>query len=616
MNPKLLHSSSIVVSLVATLTLFGCGGGGGGTATMTPDAASPVMTPDPASPVMMPEEAAPTLAELLENPDSQFTPVATGTRTIRTTDPRTVEPANDVRMTSVSGYGPDGFHVTYVQGGNEYAVHFMPRAANEADCDGCYSTETDDGGQFWFWSEQLQALDRSQSPRYRYADVSDAGFDPGQDESYRLFLVYGSPTEAADLPTGTAEYFGRMYSRSQLTDDPRNSGRLDFSGSVRITAKFDASTLNGRIYRIDVRRYDQDGTRGSWERLPESNYFALDNGQITDGQFTADLTGMDPDQNALDDSVRGFEGNVLGEFYGPAADELGAAIEAESQAHDRVLLGRFRARQLNPSVPEGDASLLSVAVERDYVGSTSQLTDSAEVTDIESDRAGGFYVTYGVDGVDHRVHLEASDYASDPRFNVYANEGRHSPYAFWYYTNSFFGFREFSYFNVYGWSVNKYADDDPTMGENAKSGFSVYGVPTETSDLPTGTASYAGRVWTEGWSTGSPERDDASVSRGSLELMANFGSGTIGGMLDNFEYRAPGQSSYVDIDSPVLIQNGAITNNEFTADLVGQRDAAGFEGDMTGQFFGPGAAEVGGVLTGTNTTLNTVVQGAFGGTKQ
>ena len=189
MNPNLLHSSSIVVSLVATLTLFGCGGGGGGTATMMPNAASPVMMPDDDSTAMMPEEAAPTLAELLENPDSQFTPVATGTRTIWTTDPPSVEPANDVRMTSVSGYGPDGFHVTYVQGGNEYAVHFMPRDASEADCDGCYFTETEDGSRFYFWSEQLQALDRSQSPRYRYVDEIDANFDPRQGESYKVFLV-------------------------------------------------------------------------------------------------------------------------------------------------------------------------------------------------------------------------------------------------------------------------------------------------------------------------------------------------------------------------------------------------------------------------------------------
>ena len=37
---------------------------------------------------------------------------------------------------------------------------------------------------------------------------------------------------------------------------------------------------------------------------------------------------------------------------------------------------------------------------------------------------------------------------------------------------------------------------------------------------------------------------------------------------------------------------------------------------MTGQFFGPAAAEVGGVLQGTRTGDNSVVYGYFGGTKQ
>ena len=56
--------------------------------------------------------------------------------------------------------------------------------------------------------------------------------------------------------------------------------------------------------------------------------------------------------------------------------------------------------------------------------------------------------------------------------------------------------------------------------------------------------------------------------------------------------------------------------NQLTADLTGQQSQAGFTGDMTGQFFGPAAAEVGGILEGTNTGDSSVVHGYFGGTQQ
>ena len=39
----------------------------------------------------------------------------------------------------------------------------------------------------------------------------------------------------------------------------------------------------------------------------------------------------------MDSTVLGYEGNVLGEFYGPAAEEVGAVLNASRS--DRVLYG-------------------------------------------------------------------------------------------------------------------------------------------------------------------------------------------------------------------------------------------------------------------------------------
>ena len=98
-------------------------------------------------------------------------------------------------------------------------------------------------------------------------------------------------------------------------------------------------------------------------------------------------------------------------------------------------------------------------------------------------------------------------------------------------------------------------------------------------------------------------------------LDADFGASTLSAMFDQIEMKAAGQSSYAPADPGyhINISNGMISNNQFTADMA---SSAGFQGDLTGHFHGPAAAEVGGTFKGTNSTSNTVSQGYFGGTKQ
>ena len=89
-------------------------------------------------------------------------------------------------------------------------------------------------------------------------------------------------------------------------------------------------------------------TRVSW---PTSS-FSITNGQInSDGQFTATLTGMDDDSDVpLNESVRGFMGEIVGRFFGPNAEELGGAVNASRDVtgadDDRSLYGYIAVRQL------------------------------------------------------------------------------------------------------------------------------------------------------------------------------------------------------------------------------------------------------------------------------
>ena len=64
----------------------------------------------------------------------------------------------------------------------------------------------------------------------------------------------------------------------------------------------------------------------------------------------------------------------------------------------------------------------------------------------------------------------------------------------------------------------------------------------------------------------------------------------------------------------MTISGGSIADSTFTADLTGTGDEdSRYEGDVSGQFFGPAAEEVGGVLEATHTGDSTILTGWFGG---
>ena len=117
--------------------------------------------------------------------------------------------------------------------------------------------------------------------------------------------------------------------------------RYSVSGDLNLMADFDAGSLEGTMSDIRTRPH-----RGSWSPLPDTTSFEIGNGQIAGGQFTADLTGADTNSAAaLDDTLRGYEGSVLGEFYGPAAEEVGGVFTATRDADQRVLYGALHGQK-------------------------------------------------------------------------------------------------------------------------------------------------------------------------------------------------------------------------------------------------------------------------------
>ena len=66
-----------------------------------------------------------------------------------------------------------------------------------------------------------------------------------------------------------------------------------------------------------------------------------------EGRFTADWEGRDSGETPLEDSVRGFTGTMLGEFYGPAGEEVGGVLrghrDATASTPEQILNGFFSA---------------------------------------------------------------------------------------------------------------------------------------------------------------------------------------------------------------------------------------------------------------------------------
>ena len=221
-----------------------------------------------------------------------------------------------------------GVVITYVVGGEERQVHFT-----EADeVYGYYLQETDNSGRD-------MSIGGSQYEYLRTASFSS--WEPNG-ENIRSNATFGTRTESANLPTGTATYMGDMSAQTRNQRFHQTNRRNLLAGDLTLTARFDESTIDGTIDSLSIRRYGED----DYSPMSETTHFAIENGVIDDGQFTASISGVDTDAAApLADSVRGFEGGVIGEFYGPAAEEVGGNLNASRDEDLRVMWGNFQGRK-------------------------------------------------------------------------------------------------------------------------------------------------------------------------------------------------------------------------------------------------------------------------------
>ena len=564
----------------------------------------------------------PTLAEVYSDsaPDQPFSVVSASVRRNYTADTTSVPVPDDMELSVslVRRNTGGGYDITYLKDGVEKTVKFLPEHCDEVE-ESCEIS----GHLFWTRLTPVQGggqLGLTTLMEYfsvghlsTYGTTSD-----GSNIQQRQMFVFGVETPATAVPTqGVAVYHdGRFSADAYRQNSSSGDFRQQYSGSMQIVANFDMSSLNGRIFSV---RGSEPGSRDrvSW---PTSS-FSITNGQISDGQFTATLTGMDDsDPNVpLNESVRGFMGEIVGRFFGPNADELGGAVNASRDVpgtdDDRSLYGYIAVRQLAPSKTLGSAGLLA-GNRRDFTAMTAELQEDDGMATVER-IANGWSVSVGGRTVELR---DDPDYGSVPRFSrTYFRSLRDGVAYFWRHADGNWRNPEFSHFDVKGWS---FAEQDP-QGDfpSATYNYIVHGDRTPDSAMPTsGTATYDGPMKAVELPTdeGIPDiNSTGTFYRGDVTLMADFATSDVAGNFTNLQRSQPGSGGpYAPVPGDVTF-NAGINGNGMTADnLTGTETLAGYQnGNVRGAFFGPSAEEAAGVFDAHDQTGNKILSGWFGTTK-
>ena len=652
MRPDSKQYPALLMTAVLAAAISGCGGGGStktDTGSGMPLDPAEGLTRSSAAPANS-SVATDTLAALLPDAANQFAPLTTS---IERDFGASTTTTSEAYVKTIASDGDNGFHVTFVVGGEEQSVHFEEGDYNSANYG--YFKEVD-GVEYWLGSltDSYHGAEKNRgTPRYSYVDLAwsyvyhededDAEDEGAADQSS---LAYGARTDAAALPSGSASYTGVATANTYLESDPSSSHQERIRGTLRLAANFDDSTLDGMILEIRKRTRDASGSWNAWSSLSDTTRFEIADGRIVDGQFTATLTGTDSNAAAApQDTVSGYEGGILGEFYGPAAEEVGGVLNASSD--DRVMLGAFAGKQTDPNaapptglhrnmeapvyassasdtfddvIDQGTRfSPLTSALRNDHVEVNSALDDDTYVEQVwlegDFDNGGSFNIAYVVHGQEQIAEFEAADY--DPQ-NDFEKEIEGGGQWLWSVTGAFCCDSGYSYLDVYGFG-------QWIAGLSYRT-YATVGVRTDPANMPTGSATYAGRIRADAYKQDNPSNDFRYSVNGDLNLSADFDAGTLDGNVSGIRTRPQGGSwSPLAETTSFEIGNGQIAGGQFTADLTGAdtNSAAalddslrGYEGNVLGEFYGPAAEEVGGVFTATRDADQRVLYGALHGQKQ
>lgn len=240
---------------------------------------------------------------------------------------------NALSILSVRSDGNYGMHVTYSDGSeNRFELHLPATSLQENGSLFVKRQQSDEFG-YGIWAQSSTPFAAQNYGGHDGYVSFLGGFGPS---GQLMFSAYGVETPAAGLPSGTATYSGVGYAYmfdNSVGNVSSARGRTAISFTSNLEVDFADNSLTGRL---DATRIRLPGTANFISY--SGTGFDVTNGAIVDGQLTASLTGTDSDSNRpAADSLRGYSGNAVGAFYGPAADEAAAVFSASRDS--RVMMG-------------------------------------------------------------------------------------------------------------------------------------------------------------------------------------------------------------------------------------------------------------------------------------
>ena len=266
-----------------------------------------------------------------------FSPLSVHVRRDYAEDARGVSSPKDARayIESIVRTSTGKILVSYVVGGERASIDFETREL--ASYDSIFGDTTHDNHVY---AVQLYTdLGTADAPAQRDYVATARWFTyeqstpgtPFDGVVYEFFGTYGVRTPSEPLSAlGSASYEGNVLGNIWDTGDPnRDTGSELLRGVLSLDADLDTGNIGGQV--TDFQLFDRDATNLGWQTLADTNAIQVV-GDIVDGRFTANWEGHDSGGTAAENSVGGFTGTMLGEFYGPAGEEAGGVLRGHRDA--------------------------------------------------------------------------------------------------------------------------------------------------------------------------------------------------------------------------------------------------------------------------------------------
>jgi hypothetical protein len=394
-------------------------------------------------------------------------------------------------------------------------------------------------------------------------------------------FLFGHTTSASSLPrTGRAGYAVTVTGMAADNDFP-NLARL--TGWGALYADFAAGTLTGEGQVRYTEDYQIAGSYSQGQRVGQFSTTSAITSNSSDFSGTITFTGMGA-----------YSGGLRGSFFGPNAEEIGAAFSATDGAGG-ALVGTLLGLQDNAATaaPEPLAGLTR-PTDISYYEWVNRAAKH-QVTGIEVNSASGIYTvnlkdTGVVGGPIYQVAINpANQTTSDPTspFNAYTGTFQSDPAQLRLLKPPSIN----PSINLTYTSLATVVTPTPVNGKPLDyRHYIAFGVRTPDLNRPiSGTATYDGIAIGSG-QTGRGALATPYEVQGAVSLVANFGTNSITSTL-NLTGTSLKDGSVITF--PEFKTSGETAHGDFTA----QRGVDGLY--MRGSFYGPNAQEFGGLFSVT-----------------